>query len=168
MNLEETDYSQQALTLTVAISKGVDELSGLMEAGTHDGPRVDKLLVALLVFSRKLLDYIDPVKSTGEIHGLPKAMTDGCDRPAPIVYRKQDPEIDFGPWWQEKTSRIHAGLFKIAMALSLPHDEVSKSLMDLHLSEIRHLTGGMVDLLNAGGLVIREIRMEEDEEDDED
>jgi hypothetical protein len=166
MNLQEQDFSADALDYAVRFSDAFDRLAVLIKAGINQSPEIDKILLGLLVVSRKLLDYIAPLKSTGEIFGLPKAASDP-DRPEPIIFRADEPNIDFGAWWHEKTSRIHKGLFQIAMRLATPQDELTKDLINLNISEIQHIIGSVIDLLNSGGLVIREIRIGDEDDDEE-
>ena len=138
----------------------------MIEAGTVSGPFIDRLLVALLCHSRRLLDVVAPLKSVGEIHGLPKPYTDGAGRPEPIIFREQDPSRDFGPWWLEKTGRIHGRLFELAEKLDGPRSDTDMSLIRLSISEILHLSGSVIELLNED-LRIREVRFDDADEDEE-
>lgn len=158
MDLHETDFSHDALETALRISQGIDELAAHMQAGDTTGAEINALLLSLLVDTRDLLDYIAPLISPGEIHGLPKHASDP-DRPAPIVFRRSDPSISFDAWWLEKTSRIHRQLFWLATVLRAENTQTEASLIDLNMREIQHVIAAVIDLLNAGGLTISELKI---------
>ena len=116
VNIHEGDFRTSS-RLSSEHLRNTTRLATLFSASTYKSPEVDRLLIELLVESRRLLDFIAPLKSTGEIHGLPKESTSAYDRPEPIIYLADDPARDFGPWSMEKTSRIQGNLFKIAAGL---------------------------------------------------
>jgi len=164
MDIKESDFSAKALEHAKRISSGIAKLAETIKDEKTATPFADRLLLTLLVDSRHLLDFVAPLKSVGEIHGMPKHATDGADRPEPIVFRKEDPSKDFGPWWLEKTSRIHAALFMLAEWLQQEPSELNASLINLRIGETNHVISSVIQLLE-DDLIIREVKIEGNEED---
>ena len=156
MPITETDYTKQAQLYTRRMTKALAKLKDAIQAGQSD----DKTLLKLLADSRRLLNFVAPILTTGEIHGLSKSATEADKRPAPIVFREADPGRDFGAWWYEKTSRVHARLFELVDLLDRPESETNKQIIGLALGETEMLLKSILQLLGED-LRIREVKAEE-------
>lgn len=98
MNYREKDFRGEARDHVEAIVAGMPELRRQIGSDPAANPAVDRLLLWMLLHSRRLMDYVAPLQSSGEIFGLPKEFTSGADRPEPVVYRESKPSWDFSPW----------------------------------------------------------------------
>jgi len=153
MRIKETDYTKQAALYARRMTRGLATLKEAIQTGQSD----DKILLKLLADSRRLLNFVAPILTTGEIHGLPKSATEADKRPAPIVFREGDPSRDFGAWWYEKTSRVHVRLFELVDLLDRPESERNKQIIRLSLGETEMLLSSIFQLLG-DDLRIREVK----------
>lgn len=157
MSIKETDYTKQAQLYAKRMTKGLATLKEAILTGQKDA----KTLLKLLADSRRLLNFVAPILTTGEIHGLPKSATEADKRPAPIVFREEDPSRDFGNWWYEKTSRVHARLFELVDLLDRPDSETRQESIRLNVDETEMLLKSILQLLGED-LRIREVKAEEE------
>jgi hypothetical protein len=69
---------------------------------------LDSLILTIVWNSFTANNLIDPMKSTGEIFGLPSEACNGDVKPGLTIHHNdRNPNWDFTPWLQEKLSGMH-------------------------------------------------------------
>jgi hypothetical protein len=93
----------ELLTTCKAVEK---KLEGYLET-KMERPDIAYELLKMFMIIDELLEYVEPSKTIGEIHGLPKDAVFGAKKP--LVFSNEE-GWDFRPWFGEKVSMVRNGL----------------------------------------------------------
>ena len=144
---------------------------------TVDRARIDRALVKMSVASRRVLDLVAPLPSSGEIHGLPREATLLGDEPDVLIVDKENPKWDFRPWFTEKATVIGDSLNKLMQYLEtdpqgmefgvdarMTPQEFVRSMIDSNLAEIGDKAQVILDMIRSGRITVVDVRLDDDEE----
>ena len=156
------------------------ELTALLveyKYNTADRPRIDRALVRMSIASRRVLDLVAPLPSTGEIHGLPREATILGDEPEVLIVDKENPKWDFRPWFTEKATVISDSLNKLMEYLETDPEEMAfaadasttplqfvTSMIRSNLAEIGDKAQLILDMTRSGRITILDVKLDDDEE----
>jgi hypothetical protein len=144
--------------------------------GTLHRARIDRALVRMSVASRRVLDLVAPLPSSGEIHGLPREATLLGDEPDVLIVDKDNPKWDFRPWLTEKAMVIGDSLNKLMEYLETDPAEMEfgddarlttleflGSMIGSNLAKIGDKAQTILDMIRAGRITVIDVRLDDDE-----
>ena len=94
------------------------------------------------VASRRVLDLVAPLPSSGEIHGLPREATLLGDEPDVLIVDKENPKWDFRPWFTEKATVIGDSINKLMEYLETDPEEMAFGA-DAHMTPLENNSLGI-------------------------
>ncbi|MGS2777513.1 hypothetical protein ACVBAX_09045 [Robertmurraya sp. GLU-23] len=114
--LEVKEYFKPKLEEILRLAESAeDKLEGYLKT-TTEKPEVSAELLKIFYLSDEFVELFNPSKETGEIHGLPKENVLGARYAKQITTKG---EMDFTPWFTEKTNNIKKGVKKTIKSLDL-------------------------------------------------
>lgn len=140
-----------------------------------DKAKTDRIFIQLSFAIQNIRQIATPALSSGQIHGLPKEMTEAADEPVILVVDKEHPNWDFFPWFYEKFHTIekaHERLLEYyemdLSALQLAPNSGMTPIEDV-VDKMKNKLGTMkpyaeviLQMFESGRLTIRDVRLEEE------
>jgi len=128
MDLQVKEYNELIVNCCKIILQSYSNLEFLLEEydyNTSNRAEIDRNLISMAVASKKMLDLVNPLPTSGEIHGLAKEATTVDFQDEVLIVDKNHPKWNFIPWLKEKTCMIEEAIKKLMEFLEHNPDKLN-------------------------------------------
>jgi hypothetical protein len=169
MDLKVTDFNASIVYWCKIILESQNSLAFLSKEFSPQNIKdnraeIDRNLIQMIVASQKILDLVFPIPNAGQIHGLPKEATLLGDELDILAIDKDNPNWDFKPWFSEKSGALKKAINELLETLEDPSSEsYARKIMDSSMAEIQNKAQTIIDMIESGRLVIKDVKLDEDD-----
>ncbi len=173
MKLHMEHLNERIITRCRKLSDAIVACTALLPGfDPSEKQQIDRLMVVMAHAVISVKQMVFPSLSSGEIHGLPREMTESSMDPDVVIKDAQNPGWDFKPWFHEKLNNAEKAYWKL-LRIYEADPEVLKMTLGTKSTSIEHMVEEMrrelqimhvyaeaiLDMMESGRLTVSDVRL---------